>query len=297
MKRTNRIILGIVIGLGALLLLSTIHQKSKQQKMNPVVHEELVASAIVDALNDVTHIHTLHSGVIKEIPVHVGGLVKKGQVLFSLDDTLAKQQLDSAMIAVEEAQNTEKIQEQKVAHLRMEFDRLKSIDPRAISRLELQNKQYQLSIETIKLTQKQHQLDAMQSNLKQQQLLLSQLTQYAPQDGRILQINGHAHELINTTKPVILLGDSQKEIVRVSIDERDAARFNPKDYAYVTSNEDEKLNIPLHFISIDQYIIHQKRLNARVQEVLYYFNRKEYPNIIPGQQLDAHIVLTQTKDA
>lgn len=296
MNITFKKIGGLIIGTIGLLLFFMTHQKTKNSNEKIIAQEELVAPAIVDSLNDVTHIYALHRGVIKNIPVKAGDLVKKGQELFSLEDTLAAQHLESATIAVEEAQNSAKIQEQKVAHLQVELRRLKSIDPRAISRLEIQNKKYQLSIETIKLTQKKHQLDAMQSNLKQKKLLLSQLVQFASQDGRILQINGHVHELIQTEKPLILIGDAQKEIVRVSIDERDAARFNPKADAYLTSNEDETLKIPLHFMSSEQYIIHQERLNARVQEVLYYFDRKANSRVIPGQQLDAHILLSANRN-
>lgn len=58
---------------------------------------------------------------------------------------------------------------------------------------------------------------------------------------------------------------------------------------YLTSATYTGTNIPLTFIQRDRFIIVQDRLNARVQEALYYFNRDDYPKFIAGQLVDVHV--------
>ncbi len=289
------IVLFSVVSLVVIFKWSFHHLSTPTTKIGFSASEELIAPAILDAQNDITHISSLHHGLINSIFVHVGQKVKKGQVLFSLDNTITNYRLEKAELVFQEAQNAQSIQIERVAHLQTELKRLKSIDPRAISRQELQEKQHQLTVAKIKQTQIQNHLDAASSNVAQMQAMITQLTQRAPMDGIVLRVNAHPHEYINNAQTIIVLGDAHQVIVRVSIDERDVTQFNSKAQAYLISSDDETVKIPLHFIQKDRYIIHQKRLNTRVQEVLYSFNRNDYPQLIPGQQLDAHIILTPIK--
>lgn len=68
-------------------------------------------------------------------------------------------------------------------------------------------------------------------------------------------------------------------------------KYSPEASVYLTA---DGLNIPLTFIQLDRYIITNDRLNARVQEALYFFNRQDYPELAAGRQLDAHIAVQKT---
>lgn len=143
----------------------------------------------------------------------------------------------------------------------------------------------------IQIKQLQHSLDVAKANLRNAQLALNQFNIASPKDGIVLQINAHVDEFVGAGSQVILLGDAQKVIVRVSIEERDAKKYSPEASVYLTA---DGLNIPLTFIQLDRYIITNDRLNARVQEALYFFNRQDYPELAAGRQLDAHIAVQKT---
>lgn len=258
----------------------------------------LVAPAIIDAMNDVTHISSLQSGLLKQIYVKVGETVLRGQKLFELDHALVQNNVRIQKILITQAQNQYQIQSKKVIHDQNLLNRLKSLDPRAISRIELQEKIYELNQDMNLLKQSEQQLALAKANLKQAQITLQEYIIKSPKNGVVLQINTHKNELISSSQPIILLGDAQKVMVRVSLDERDLKRFDPHHKAYLTyentyenTYQDNKhLKIPLKFLRLDQYMITQERFNAsHVQEALYYFNRRDYPTIVAGQQLDAHI--------
>lgn len=251
--------------------------------------DALIAPAIIDSLSDITRVPTLQSGIIKQINVKVGENVRKGQVLFVLDNSLPKNQLNIQKIVLEQAKNELLIQQKTLKHAQYQLHRLKNLDKRAISRAELNEKIHEVTMGEIQITQAENHLALALANLKNAEFGLNQFTIAAPKNGVVLQINAHKNEFVAATQPVILLGDAQKVMVRVSLDERDVQHFHPQAKAFMTSNENPDLKIPLTFIQLDKYIVTLERLNSRVQEALYYFSREDYPNLVAGQQFDATI--------
>lgn len=256
--------------------------------------KEIVAPAIIDAVNDITRVPTIQNGIVKKFNVTVGQMVKKGEILFSLDDAVAQHNVRVNKIALQDAENGLMIQKNNLKHAQSQLKRLKSIDKRAINQADLREKTHEVKMATMQIKQLQHHLDSAKANLSNAELALNQYNVIAPKDGVVLQINGHIDEFIGSGSPIILLGDAQKVIVRVSIDERDVKKFAPDASVYLTSNEDDKLNIPLCFIQLDGYIIVNDRLNARVQEAIYSFDRSTYPKFAAGRQFDAHIAVKTT---
>ncbi len=263
-----------------------------QNQTAPVVEDqEIVASALVDPLTDIIRVPTLQGGVVKKIKVSVGQAVKKGQPLIQLDNASAKHGVVLSKIALKQAENTLIVQRHNLEHANAQLKMLKSIDRRAVSQAELKDKTHEVKMSKMQLEQLQDNLKVAKANLKNAEAFLKQFIVVAPKDGIILQINAHVDEFVGGAQPIFYLGDAKKVMVRVSIDERDAINFSSKASAYLTSNDNEKLKIPLKFIQLDRYIITQERLNARVQEALYSFNRDDYPNLAAGQQFDAHILI------
>lgn len=255
----------------------------------PAASEIIVAPAVIDAPNDITRIPALQSGVIKHIHVTVGEAVKKGQLLFSQDSTFMENKIEIQKIQLAEAENAMKSRQEHVQFIKQQLERLRQVDKRAISKADLQEKIHQVNMETAQLQQAQYNLALAQANLKNAELTLSQYRVHAPKDGIILQINIHESEFVGASQPIIFLGDAKKVLVRVSLDEREVFHFNPKGKAYITHSNNQEIKIPLTFLRLDQYITTQERLNSRVQEALYYFNRADYPGMVAGQQFDANI--------
>lgn len=263
-----------------------IHQIQSSQIIDS--KDEIIAPAIIDAGNDMTHVSTIQSGIIKNVNVSVGQMIKKGEVLFSLDDTVGQYNVTVSQIALKQSENNYNLQKINLKHAEAQLKRLRSIDKRAINQADLREKAYEIKMGAIKMEQLKQELESAQANLNNAELALKQFKVTAPKDGIVLQINAHVDEYIGAGSQVVLLGDAQKVLVRVSIEERDSKKFSPEASVYLAG---EDLNIPLTFIELDRYIITNERLNARVQEALYFFNRSDYPNITAGRQFDAHIAV------
>ncbi|WP_061515683.1 efflux RND transporter periplasmic adaptor subunit [Legionella pneumophila] len=247
----------------------------------------LIAPAFIDSFNDVLHIPSLQAGVVKKVNVKVGDQVKKGDLLFSLDNNLSKNNFKMQQIYFERAQNDLHIQQQILKHNQQQLSYLKKLTKQAVSQKELRDKVHEITMNEFNLTTAMHSLKLAKQNLNQAKMILKQFQITAPQDGIILQINAHENEFINGTQ--VILGQPDKVMVRVSIDERDVSLFNPQNKAYLMHNQQK---IPLQFIQMSQYITGQERLRSQVQEVLYYFDREKYPYFLAGQQLDAYIDLS-----
>ncbi|MFI4918784.1 MAG: efflux RND transporter periplasmic adaptor subunit [Legionellales bacterium] len=280
----------LMMGLACSWLLSPKSLPSPQQTM-PIENEEIIAPAIIDSLTDVLRVPALQAGLVTNIHVTVGQLVKKGQLLLSLDDAAAQDHVTANEINLKQAQTNLLLQIKNLEHAQAQLARLKSMDQRAISQSELRDKNHEVAMVAIQVKQTRLHLELSKLDLKTAKIALGQFSISAPKDGIILQINAHVDEHVGGAQPLVYLGDAKNIIVRISIDERDLKNFTPEAAAYLTSNENNQLRIPLTFFQLDHYIITQERLNARVQEALYSFNRDAYPHLVAGQQLDAHIVL------
>lgn len=256
--------------------------------------KQIVAPAIIDSLSDITHISTLQSGVVKHLHVKVGDDVKKGQRLITLNDTFARNNVNIQKIAKQEAESVLFLQRNQLTHLERHLRRLKSVDKRAISRVDLLEKTHEVAMAKIQLAQAENHVVLVRANLKNAELILREFHLVAPKDGVVLQLNAHINEFVGAGQPTVFLGNAKKTMVRVSLDERDIQHFRSTAVAYITNNEKLALKIPLTFMQLNRYIVTQERLHTRVQEVLYYFNRDEYPNVVAGQQFDAHILLQST---
>lgn len=273
-----------------------IYQKSHHNAPAPTTpiaqNDVIIAPAIIDSLADITRVPSIQSGMIKEIHVKVGQLVKKGEPLFSLNRDLIENTRHIHQLNVEQTKNGILIQESHLKHLQHQLTALNQLDKRAVSLSELQEKTHEISLATAQLTQAQLNHELALANLQNTELTLSQYTTVSPKDGIILQVNSHPNEFVNSGQPVLLLGDAEKIIVRVSVDERDAGRFRPNAPAHLVLNySNPESNVPLTFIQLDQYIVVQERLNSRVQEILYACDRTKHPEFIAGQLFDAMITL------
>lgn len=251
----------------------------------------IFAPAIIDSLNDITRVPTLYSGLVDKINVKIGEKVKKGEVLFSLDNSLIKTNLIINKITRDQTENELRIQKRALTHALFQLKRLRGADRRAISQAELKDKMYEVAMDRMKITQAEHGLTLATEHLKNAERVFNQYTIKSPQNGIVLQINAHLNEYVGRAEPIVLLGDEKKIIVRVSIDERDIQHYISDAPAFLTSNANRSLKIPLTFLQKNSYIVTLTRFNStsRVQEVLYYFNRKEHLDFAAGQEFDAMI--------
>ena len=138
--------------------------------------------------------------------------------------------------------------------------------------------------------------EAMLGRMKVQ---LDLLTIRAPRAGRILQVNTRAGEYADNKSrdPLILLGQVEKLQLRADVDEDNASRVaaNMTAVAYIKGRRDIK--IPLTFVRIEPYILPKRsltgesseRVDTRVLQIIYRFDRPEGASVYVGQQMDVFL--------
>jgi HlyD family secretion protein len=260
----------------------------------------VAATGILEALSENVAIGVPVPGLVTEVAVKVNDPVKKDQPLFSLDDrdlraeelaARAQQEIARAQIAVNQAQ---------LAKLEAQFARWEAVvDPRAISRDDLENRRQEVAISRAQLAAAKAQLAATESSLQRIALLADRLTVRAPRDGIILQVNVRTGEYAATApkSPAMILGETSKLQVRADIDEQNATRIRPGQPAHAYLKGDPSVSFPLTFVRVEPYIIPKvsltgastERVDTRVLQVIYSLHRPESPPLYVGQQVDVFI--------
>jgi HlyD family secretion protein len=138
-----------------------------------------------------------------------------------------------------------------------------------------------------------------EAQLKQTEIDIARLTLRALVSGQILQVNIRLGEFAQAgvlTTPLLLLGNVEPLHVRVDIDENDAWRVRPEAAAMASMRGNRELKTPLQFVRFEPYVVPKKsltgdtteRVDTRVLQVLYRFNRGDLP-VYVGQQMDVFI--------
>ncbi len=246
----------------------------------------IAASGIVETLNENVAIGVPHAGIVAEIHVKVWDHVEAGQPLLTLDkrELSARLSVTQANVAVANA---------TVARLQDQLARLKSVgDPRAVSQEELRTKQHDVAVA-------QAQLEGPLSQLAQTRVEFERLTVLAPRTGTILQVNLRIGEYASATpkSPAIVLGDLQKLQVRAEVDEQNAVRLQPGQMATAYLKGDASEPIALQFVRIEPYVVPKtsltgasnERVDTRVLQVIYAFDRPKGRMVYVGQQVDLFV--------
>jgi multidrug resistance efflux pump len=120
----------------------------------------------------------------------------------------------------------------------------------------------------------------------------------APVDGVVLQVNVRPGERISEldTRPLMVLGDCRTFHVRVDVDERDIARFQPGAPAVAYPRGQTNRTLTLRFVRVEPLAIPKKaltgdnteRVDTRVLQVIYAIEPAQ-PRVYAGQQLDVFI--------
>lgn len=258
--------------------------------INPY-QKTIAASGIIEAIDKNIEIGVPHSALVKEVYIKVGDPVTQGQLLFRLDDRelIAQLLVQRANIAISKAHLT---------RLEDQLTRLESVkDPRAVSQEEVNTRRYDVAVATA-------QLEATEAQVTQTILLLERLHICAPQQGIILQNNIRKGEfVIAGGDPAMILGDIEHLQVRAEIDEQNASFLPPFTSATAFPKNQSSLGIPLRFERIEPYIIPKRsltgasdeRVDTRVLQVIYSFDKLQTFPLYVGQQVDIFIENLETE--
>jgi RND family efflux transporter MFP subunit len=246
----------------------------------------VAASGIIEAMSDNVAIGVPESALVTKVHVKVSDTIQEGQPLFTLDTRELQSQL-----AVNEANAS--VAEATLRRLQDQLSRFKCVsDPRAVSQDEVRTKEHDVAVA-------QAQLEASRAQVAQNKVRLERMTILAPRTGTILQVNVRSGEYASATpkNPAIILGDVDHLQVRADVDEQNAPRLQPGQAATAYLKGDTTQPIELHFVRVEPYVVPKvsltgsstERVDTRVLQVIYSFERPSQRPVYVGQQVDLFV--------
>lgn len=260
----------------------------------------IAANGIVEAFEENVIITPPMAGRVTRVPVNIGQAVKKGDVLFEIDQREIDAQAVNAEAQIQQAKAAIQIAEAQRAAAGSVFERLNKVeDKRAIIEQEWQTSKDQLLVTEAQLASARADLSSAEAALRSLEILRSRHIITAPRDGSVIQLNVREGEWASTDPktPAILFGRTDRLQCRVDVDEQNAVRIRreQKAVAHIKGDRDHPIELKLEYI--EPYVVPKtsltgsstERVDTRVLQVIFSFTPpKDYPVYI-GQQIDAFI--------
>jgi multidrug resistance efflux pump len=266
----------------------------------------IAGAGLVEARRENIPIGAPVAGVVVEVFIKRGDLVRKGDPLFRLDDrdlraqlgvyeanlAAAQAQLDRLLVApqvgdiptseaaVEEARA--RLNDAEVAYRRSEalFERqAEAAGDRDKNRYAyLANKatlaRQEADLRRLKATwEKDKQIARAtvaqaQSQVEGMKIDIERLTVRALVDGELLQVHVRPGQLaaLNWNEPLVVLGDIQRLHVRVNIDEQDLPYFSTRARAVATLKGRPQVRFALSYFDVEPYVIPKQSLTGATVE-------------------------------
>ncbi|GAB3203418.1 multidrug efflux pump subunit AcrA (membrane-fusion protein) [Pontibacter aydingkolensis] len=237
----------------ALVLFILASCSGKQEKIQPTVEditESVYASGVVKSRNQYQVFPTV-SGVVQQIMVTEGDIVKKGEPLMKLDNEVARLSTENSRISAEYnrvSANAEKLKEAQeaidLARSKKETDSLLLARQRNLwasqigTKVELEQRElsYKNSLTAYKSAilryndlKKQLNFAARQSqkNLQISEAMSGDYTIKSETNGKVYSVLKEQGELVSPQTPVAVMGDADEFILELQVDEYDIARVKP----------------------------------------------------------------------
>ncbi len=301
----RKYLLPILALIGALFGLYVVHWSQAQVPTPPILFppatspfpSAIAAAGIIEASSQNISIGTPFNEVIKKVYVVENDYVKVNDPLFELDLRALEAELETAKRNVSLAEMTLEDKKTQFSF----YERLQN--SKAVS-----EQNHQLAYFAFK--EAEESLRVAKASLKEIEVNIERSIIRAPVDGQILQVNCHVGEIAPiipfissqstwqtaANGTLILMGTVSPLQMRIDVDEDDAWRFRPgaKAVAFVRGNRN--ISFPMTYFRTEPYIIPKssftgetvERVDTRVLQVLYQFERKDLP-IYAGQILDVFI--------
>lgn len=266
--------------------------------------KSISGTGLVEANTKNLEVSAFANGIVDKVFVKEGDLVKKGDLLFSLDQHLLKAQIFQQEEAVRVSQLQAALSKVDLEDSQDQLNRGKGLTiGTGITKQELQKRTFNeaRARATLALNEGEH-LKA-QAELKVLQVSLDQLSVRAPQDGLIFKVNVLAGDYVGNglqQLPPVIMGGVHPLHVRVQIDESDVWRFVSEMPAIAFHRSNTHLRYPLTFVRLEPYIRPKRQLSGesselvdtRVIEVIYKV-QGDPKDLFVGQQIDVYIQARQ----
>jgi HlyD family secretion protein len=278
--------------IGAVFALVSVLGRSEPDAKTPDVAppqaestKSIAGIGVVEPKSELISIGVELPGVVREVNVHVGNHVKKGDTLFALD----QRDIDAQIATLTRNLASAKIQ---AADTAAQFAIVSGMqDKRAVAKDEFNRRRYASELGTSRVEEIKAQLELAKTTKER-------LNVQAPVDGHILEINVRPGEFASAgalAQPLMRMGDISQLHVRVEIDEENASRIRAQDTAQGMKRGDTDLRLPLSFVRFEPYVkpkqnlaVSGQRVDTRVLQVIYALPA-DSANLYVGQQMDVFI--------
>ena len=294
-------------------MLACQKQPEKTQPKTERITESVYASGVVLSKNQYQVFSTM-SGLIQQILVKEGDVVKKGDPLFVIQSETSKLNLENAKLSADYADwNTtgDRLKELKgtidVAQAKMLNDSLLLQRQRGLwaqqisSKVELEQRElafsssanaYASAVSRYKDLQKQLKFAAAQSQklLSISKTIAQDYTVRSQTNGRIYSLSKEVGEIVNPQSSVAIIGDAEAFITELQIDENDIARIRLGQRVLLTLDSYKGQVFEATISKIDP-IMNER---SRTFTIEANFAQKP-PTLYPNLSVEANIVI-QFKD-
>jgi HlyD family secretion protein len=281
-------IIGILAGLVAAYLFG-VERKAQPPVFKPVsspYDSAIYANGIIESEQPSganINIFPEVSGPITQVLVHEGQQVSAGTLLFTIDDSVPRANMELA--------------ESNLKAARDQYDKRRAaydIDPKSISKDVLDSAE--------------DAVNQAAAALKAANALLQKYSLKAPVDGVVLTLNAATGSYVSSQgaydnytegfDPLVVMGASQDYMdVRCYVDEilisRLPSHWHIKAQMQITGTD---IKVPLEFVRVQPYVSpkielsneRQEQVDLRVLPVIFRFEKKDAP-VYPGQLVDVYI--------
>jgi HlyD family secretion protein len=268
----------------------------------------VAGAGLVEPASEIIDIGTPIGGIVEAMYVTAGDRVGQGQPLFRIDTrdsraavAEAAAQLDSARKGIAAAQASLGVAQNQLALYG------NVTDPRAVSKLEIVDRQGAVRNARAQVALQQAQADAAAAQLQRARVDLERRTVRAPIAGQVLQARVRQGEFApagmgqgGNADPLMTMGQTDPLHVRIDIDEDEADRAALGKDAVVSPRGNAKLRVNAKFVRAEPQVVPKRsltnsaneRVDVRVLQVIYALPNSNHGMFV-GQQVDAFIPAKQ----
>ena len=240
---------------------------------------------VIEPSSEIIAIGTELPGVVRQVFVRAGQVVKANEPLFSLDS----RDIDAQIAVLQSALKTARLQAQDAT---AQFATVKDItDPRAVARDDVNRRKFAQQIAAARVDEITAQIDLAQTTRDRQIIR-------APIAGQVLSVNirpGEFAQIGALAEPMIRMGATETLHVRVEIDEENSVGVTPDTTATAFRRGDSQTALPMSFVRLEPYIrpkqnlaVAGQRVDTRVLQAIYALPTGQN-GVAVGQQLDVFI--------
>lgn len=299
-KKWKSFILPAIAGFGFVLaLLSVIKMEPSSKKMQPPIkpvetpnlksNQNLFLSGkgVVESISEDISIATNVSGVVTKVFVKVGQQIKKDQPILEIQTDKAQSDYLVRLSELEVAKARLKESES-----RRNFYR-NITDKEAVSQEEVRARE--LAADTAEAEVKQAEARVLEAKT-----ILDLHTVKAPIDAEVLRVNAHPGEFAQageSTRPLVVIGDTSSLNVRVDVDEYELRALGKHPVATIMPKGNAHAKYTGELVKTELLVLPKRNLTGVGQELvdtrvlqLVFRVMQKNPQLYVGQQVDVFVM-------